>query len=167
MAPESSSTAKDTKSKFARELKLTRSFRSPAHEAAIAVVRTASCIRNGLLRITRKEGISLSQFNILRILRGAGGPLPTMDIANRMVEVEPGVTRLLAKLERKKLVRRERSESDARSVLCSITHEGLYVLTRLDRRVAEFEESYFASLSEQEIRALIGSLADVCISRTD
>ena len=155
----------NTPSRFAEEIKLTRSFRSSAHEASIAIMRTASCVRNGLERIAREQGISLSQFNILRILRGAGSPLPTMEIANRMVEIEPGVTRLLTKLVQKGLVQRRRHRADARSVLCSITQEGRAVLDQLDASIAQFEENYLGLLNDSELRALIASLANLCVTR--
>jgi len=152
----------NTLSRFAKKIKLTRSFRSSAHEASIAILRTASCIRNGLERNAREQGISLSQFNILRILRGAGSPLPTMEIANRMVEIEPGVTRLLNKLVKKGLVQRNRSRTDARSVICTIAPEGLGVLAELDGPMARFEEEYLGHLSDTDLRALISALANIC-----
>lgn len=85
-----------------------------------------------------------------------------MEIANRMVEIEPGVTRLLTKLEQKGLIQRRRNLADARSVLCTISPDGLAVLDQLDAPIAQFEEDYLGLLKDSELRALIASLADIC-----
>jgi DNA-binding MarR family transcriptional regulator len=80
-----------------------------------------------------QHGITSQQFNVLRILRGAGFEgLPTLDIADRMIEQTPGITRLLDRLEQKKLVRRERPAENRRQVLCYITKHGLDLLGELD-----------------------------------
>ncbi len=91
-----------------------------------------------------------------------------MEIANRMVEVEPGITRLLTKLVINGLVERRRNLTDARSVLCTITQEGLAVLDQVDAPFAEFEEDFLGHLDDRDLVALIASLADVCVfSRSD
>ena len=141
-------------SHFSKDLKLKKSFRSPAHQASVGLARTASSIKYKIEQITKKDGISLSQFNILRILRGAGGPLPTMEVSQRMVEIEPGITRLLVRLEKKSLVSRQRSETDARTVNCSITGLGLLVLDRLDGPIAQLEERILSHLTIPEVTSL-------------
>ena len=77
--------------------------------------------------------ITLQQYNVLRILRGAGDEgLPTLDIAERMIEHAPGVTRLIDRLEAKGLVRRQRPADDRRQVLCVATAAALALLEQLD-----------------------------------
>src|SRR5437867_4356503 len=92
-----------------RELKQTRPFPSRRQEAAVALLRTADRLRHLLTRWLEPAGITAQQYNVLRILRGAlPGPLPTLEIAERMIERTPGITRLLDRLEAKRLVGRER-----------------------------------------------------------
>ena len=116
-----------------RELKQRRPFRSPAQEAALALMRTADLIRRQAAALIEPHGITLQQFNVLRILRGAGDEgLPTLEVAGRMIEQTPGVTRLLDRLEAKELVRRQRCPKDRRQHLCWITDKGLSLLAKLD-----------------------------------
>src|SRR5688572_9880482 len=90
-----------------REIKQARPFRSMAEEAALAVLRTADVLRRRLSEAMEPVGITMQQYNVLRILRGAGeGGLPTLEIADRMLERQPGITRLLDRLERKGWIER-------------------------------------------------------------
>ena len=83
-----------------RELRQRRPFQSPAHEAVLGLMRTADLVRRQAAALIEPHGITLQQFNVLRILRGAGGEgLPTLEVAERMIEQTPGVTRLLDRLE--------------------------------------------------------------------
>src|SRR5258706_12493191 len=87
------------------ELKQTKPFPSKRQEAAVALLRTADVIRRLFGAVVEPKGITVQQYNVLRILRGAGEPgLPTLDIAERMIETTPGITRLIDRLETKKLV---------------------------------------------------------------
>jgi DNA-binding MarR family transcriptional regulator len=116
-----------------RELRQRRPFRSPAHEATVGLMRTADLIRRQAAALIEPHGITLQQFNVLRILRGAGDEgLPTLEVAERMIEQTPGVTRLLDRLEAKELVRRQRCPKDRRQHLCWITNKGLSLLEKLD-----------------------------------
>lgn len=110
-----------------------RPARSAAHEAGIGLLRTADLLRRQLSAVVEPHGITLQQFNVLRILRGAGqNGLPTLEVADRMIEQTPGVTRLLDRMEAKGLVRRQRCPKDRRQHLCWITPGALRLLTRLD-----------------------------------
>jgi DNA-binding MarR family transcriptional regulator len=116
-----------------RELRQRRPFQSPAHEAVVGLMRTADLIRRHAAAIVEPHGITLQQFNVLRILRGAGEDgLPTLEVGERMIERTPGVTRLLDRLEAKELVRRQRCPNDRRQHLCWITAKGLAVLETID-----------------------------------
>src|SRR5881275_3603411 len=104
-----------------KELKQTRPFVSPAQEATVALLRTADVVNRLVDLVIEREGITGQQYNVLRILRGAGEQgLPTLDIAERMIEETPGITRLIDRLEAKKLVTRERCNVDRRRVYCRI-----------------------------------------------
>src|SRR5258708_15740544 len=113
------------------EIQQRRPFSSPSEEAVVALVRTADLLRRALTDVVEPQGITLQQYNVLRILRGAGAEgLPTLEIAGRMIEQAPGVTRLLDRLQAKALVRRQRSPEDRRQIRCCITPASLALLTR-------------------------------------
>ena len=129
-------------------------------EAAVSILRTANYLRRFTSPLFDQHGITSQQFNVLRILRGAGlGGLPTLDIAERMIEQTPGITRLLDRLERKKLVRRERPSDNRRQVLCYITKPGLDLLQELDTPVRKQANQILHRLNESEIEELIRLLA--------
>lgn len=142
-----------------RELSQSKPFESPGEEAAVSLLRTADMIRRAISTALEDCDITLQQYNVLRILRGAGGPgLPTLEIATRMIEQTPGITRLIDRLEAKKLVERERSSSDRRCVYCRITETGLAILTSLDVPVRAAAESAFQLINERQLTQLVGSL---------
>ena len=141
------------KSAVRAELQQRRPFRSPAQEAAIALLRTAAVVRRSIARAVEPAGLSLAQYNVLRILRGAGpAGLPTLAIRDRMIEEASAITRLVDKLERSGLVRRERSTPDRRQVICHATPKALALLERLD---AAADVAATEMLSAQERRELV------------
>jgi DNA-binding MarR family transcriptional regulator len=144
------------------EIQQTRPFASVAEEAALGLLRTSDVLRRFLAGVAEPHGITLQQYNVLRILRGAGpGGLPTLEIGARMIEQAPGITRLLGRLERKALVERHRCTMDARRVLCRITRAGLKLLQELDRPMRRASDAFFAPLRGDQARRLIRSLDDV------
>jgi DNA-binding MarR family transcriptional regulator len=149
-------------SSLLRELRQTRPFSSNREEAFVALLRTADMLRWRVAEILEPEGITLPQYNVLRILRGARETgLPTLEIGVRMVEQAPGVTRLIDRLELAGLVRRERPRADRRQVLCHIEKKGLAVLARLDATAPQASEALFAGLSSSEVDQLIASLDSI------
>jgi DNA-binding MarR family transcriptional regulator len=141
------------------ELRQRRPFPSPEQEAGVGVLRTAELLRGALARAIEPFGITHQQYNVLRILRGSSPePLPVLEIAARMIERTPGITRLLDRLEAKELVRRERCVRDRRQVLCWITAPGLESLAALDGPVEAAVADAFASLSPADARRLSGLL---------
>jgi DNA-binding MarR family transcriptional regulator len=144
------------------EIRQSKPFESPAQEAILSVYRTSDMFQRRFVKLVEPHGISLQQFNVLRILRGAGGEgTPTLDIADRMIEKTPGITRLLDKLETKHLVRRKRCPEDRRQVLCWITDAGLALLSELDKPMAHAGTSALQSLTQSETRQLIAILEKV------
>src|SRR5260221_8745656 len=95
-----------------QELKKKRPFESPEQEAALNVVRTNDQLQIRFARLFREYGLTPSQYNVLRILRGEGKPLPILEIANRTVTVVPGITGLIDRLEQAAFVERHRCEQD-------------------------------------------------------
>jgi DNA-binding MarR family transcriptional regulator len=138
------------------ELRQTRPFPSRADEALVSLLRTTEVVRRQLARSIEESAVTPQQYNVLRILRGAGGEgMPTLDIAARMIEHTPGITRLLDRLEAKGLVRRERCPHDRRQVLCWISDRGLALLAELEAPVAKAAEETFADLSAAELDTLL------------
>lgn len=145
-----------------REIRQTKPFRSLSQEASLSILRTADLLRRNTSRLVEPFDISMQQYNVLRILRGASQDgLPTLDIAERMIEKTPGITRLLDKLEAKKLVRRKRCPEDRRQVLCWITEEGKQLLAGLDDSINSTGDEALAMLKSQELKALIDLLARI------
>ena len=144
------------------ELKQTRPFTSTAHEAFVSILRTAALVQRHLTHVVEGSGVTVQQYNVLRILRGAGdNGLPTLAIRDRMVEEAAGITRLLDKLESASYVIRERSSPDRRQVLCRITPAGLRLLAALDAPVDNANEVAFAALDDAEKHALVELLGAV------
>jgi DNA-binding MarR family transcriptional regulator len=138
------------------ELRQRTPFASLGAEATVSLLRTASVVRRSLARVVEREGLSLAQYNVLRILRGAGDAgLPTLAIRDRLIEEAPGITRLVDKLEGAGLLRRERSTPDRRQVVCYLTARGRALLRRLDAAVAAADAAAVASLTKQERRRLV------------
>jgi DNA-binding MarR family transcriptional regulator len=138
------------------EIRQTRPFSSPSEEGVVALARTADLMRRSLTRVIEPHGITLQQYNVLRILRGAGSDgLPTLEIAARMVERAPGVTRLLDRLGAKALVRRHRGPRDRRQILCWITPAGLTLLEELDGPMRDGAREFMAPLGSRDLPSFI------------
>ncbi len=149
----------DTESPLQKEIRQTRPFRSRAHEASVGLLRTADLLRQALTETVAPKGLTPQQYNVLRILRGAGeAGLPTLEIADRMLERAPGITRLLDRLEQKKLVRRERCAQDRRQVLCWPTATALAILAEIDPVIDALESKTMAALAEEDQQRLIDAL---------
>jgi DNA-binding MarR family transcriptional regulator len=146
---------------LADEIKQTRPFSSPAQEATIALLRTANVVRRRLSRLVEREDVTLQQYNVLRILRGAKGPLSALEIQDRLVEDAPGVSRLIDRLVFKGFVRRDRGTKDRRLLECWITGKGLEVLERLDVDVDRLDVSVLDGLTARDINELTNLLAKV------
>src|SRR5215218_8519756 len=115
-----------------------RPFHSIRAEVAVSILRTAALIERHFAQVVASSGITVQQYNVLRILRGAGSEgLPTLVIRDRMIHAAPGITRLLDKLEKAGLARRERTASDRRQVFCYITDQGRAIVDELDEEMRE------------------------------
>jgi DNA-binding MarR family transcriptional regulator len=145
-----------------REIQQRRPFHSLGAEALIGLLRTAGLIQRQINAIVSREGITQQQYNVLRILRGAGqSGIPTLAIRDRMLDPSPGVTRLLDRLEKAGYARRQRAEPDRRQVMCYITPPGLDLLTRLDQPVNSYDDAVVEMLSSDDKRELIRMLDEI------
>ena len=114
---------------------------SQTAETVATLMRAADLVRRQMNAVVEPHGLTLQQFNVLRILRGAGSEgVPTLEVAERMIEKTPGITRLLDRLEAKELIRRQRCPRDRRQHLCWITPKGLAVLQKMDAPIARTHE---------------------------
>src|SRR5689334_19169841 len=138
-----------------RELKKKRPFDSPEQEAMLNIARTADRFGICFSRLFREHGLTPSQYNVLRILRGEGKPLPILEVADRMLAAVPGITGLIDRLEGMGLLDRERSTEDRRVVYVAITPKGLDLLGRLDGPVEALHRRLIGHLSPAELRELI------------
>jgi DNA-binding MarR family transcriptional regulator len=138
------------------EIRQTKPFESAADEAVVTLLATADRVRTSLSAVTAAHGITLQQYNVLRILRGAGpAGLPTLEIVPRLIEHSPGITRLLDRLEARGLVRRVRCPDDRRQVLCHATEKGLRLLSALERPLAEATRQLLAPLDAARTAELV------------
>jgi DNA-binding MarR family transcriptional regulator len=150
------------KSLLQQEIAQSRPFGSAAQEAILALLRTSDQLRRYLASFIEPAGITLQQYNVLRILRGAEPEgLPTLIVASRMIEQAPGITGLIDRLESKDLVVRERATDDRRVVNCRITRAGRDLLTTLDGAIVGVDAVALSGLSEREQRALVRLLEKI------
>lgn len=139
-----------------RELKQARRFSGPAEESSVALLRTADVIRGEIERVLGEHGVTLQQYNVLRILKGSHPePIATLEIADRMIERAPGITRLLDRLEAAGQVRRERCKEDRRRVLCHITDAGLATLEQTTEPVRAAQRRRASRLSQGDLARLL------------
>src|ERR1700752_720335 len=144
-----------TAPKLQHELKKKRPFESPEEEALLSVVRTSDQLQIRLARLLREYGLtSPTQYNILRILRGEGKPLPILEIASRTITVVPGITGLIDRLERAGLVHRLRCEKDRRVIYVALTDRGAKTLTDLDAPLTALHHKLVGHLSQGELKEL-------------
>lgn len=145
----------------------TRAFRSLGQEAVLALFLATEAVRRPFEQLLAAHGaLTLQQYNVLRILRGAGdGGLPTLEIGVRMIEHTPGITRLIDRLEEKGLVSRVRSDADRRQVLCRISARATKLLKELDAPMNALDDESLAELSRSELQTLIQLLNRVRKSR--
>ena len=142
------------------ELKQTKPFSSAEQEALLSIERTAAVFRHRLGEELKQFGVTPTQFNVLRILRGAGpAGLCRNEIRDRLVAQVPDVTRLLDRMEEAGLIVRERDTVDRRLVTTRITEPGLHLLARADEQVSRFERAQVGHLTQAQLRTLIDLLA--------
>jgi MarR family transcriptional regulator, organic hydroperoxide resistance regulator len=149
-------------SRLQEEIQQTRPFQSRRQEAFLAILRSADLLRRGVGALLEPFGVTPQQYNVLRILRGAGPEgLPVLAIGARLIEHTPGMTRLLQRLEAKGWVERRRNTGDRRQVDCRLTPAGAELLARIDPVMEQADRHMLASLNAGQLDALIALLDDV------
>ncbi len=138
------------------EIRQTKPFSKLEDEALVALQRTADRLHGCLSEMLRAHGLSPTQYNALRILRGAGDEgRACSEIAERMINRDPDITRLVDRLERRGLVERSREDRDRRVVTTRITAAGLELLESLDQPIEDFNRRMLGPLGEEQLRMLI------------
>ena len=143
-----------TNNRLQKELKKKQPFESPAQEAVLNILRTNDQFQNRFGRLFRQYGLTSSQYNVLRILRGEGQPMPCLEVANRMIQVVPAITGLIDRLEKMKFVERHRCSHDRRIVYIQLTPAAEQLLAKLDRPVMQLHDTLMEHLNENELREL-------------
>lgn len=144
-----------TSSKLQKELGKKKPFDSVEEEAFLNLIRTSDQLQIHFVRLFREYDLTSSQYNILRILRGEGKPLPILEIAHRTVTVVPGITGLIDRLEKAGFVERKRCENDRRVIYVALSDLGSKTLFKLDQPLLEMHRKLMGHLSATEIRELI------------
>ena len=143
-------------SKLKHEIAQNRPFSSPAEEALLNLLRTADCVGRAGHRATRRWGVTSTQYNVLRILRGAHPEgLTCSAIGDRMITADPDITRLLARLKALKLIRQQRDKRDRRVVWTFISPAGLELLAEMDPTVRRMPQEILGHLNEAELAEFI------------
>ena len=142
-----------------KELRQNRPFETAEQEAFLSVLRTAAVLTDELEQVLKPAGLSLAQYNVLRILRGAEPHgLCRNEVRDRTLTRMPDMTRLLDRMEKAGLVDRTRSQTDRRLVTTRITGRALRLLNLVEGAVVEKHRDRFGHLSKSEMRGLIGVL---------
>ena len=144
------------------ELKQSKPFARPSDEALVSIMRTASILEHGSNEILREFGITQTQYNVLRILRGAGASgLCGKEIAERLVSRVPDVSRLLDRMEETGLLGKKRDAADRRHVTARLTAKGKRVLDEATPKLAEFGRARVEKLSARTGEGLVEALATI------
>jgi DNA-binding MarR family transcriptional regulator len=142
----------------------TRLTRNREEGLFLELVRTTDILSRRPARVLKTEDLSTTQYNVLRILRGAPDGLSCGEISNRMITRDPDITRLLDRLEKRGLILRSRETRDRRTVMARITPEGLALVARLDEPVQEAHREQLGHLGEKRLREL-SELLTACRDR--
>lgn len=143
------------------ELKKRGPFASVEQEAMLAIMRTSDLLENRMARLLRENGLTLSQYNVLRILRGEGKPMPCLEVAQRMIQVAPAITRVVDQLLREKLIIKTQSSEDRRVFTIELNAKSARLLLSLDQPVLDLHESLFQGVKKSDQKTLIEILGSV------
>jgi DNA-binding MarR family transcriptional regulator len=150
-----------------RELKMSKPFATAEVEAFLALLRTSDQLCRYLSAVLKPSDLTMAQYNVLRILRGAGHPgLPCGEVRARLVTWDPDITRLLDRLEARKLIQRTRSRRDRRVVQVTICHSGLELLARIekDELLSRADRAMLGHLPPEDLTRLIDILEAIRVN---
>ena len=149
------------------ELKKRDAFDSVQQEATLAILRTSDLLENRIARLLREHGLTQSQYNALRILRGEGKPMPCLEVANRMIQVAPAITRVVEQLLRMELISKTQGEEDRRVFYIQITAKAKRLLKKIDQPTLDLHAALLKDVSASESKTLIRLLGKLRGGVTD
>ena len=148
--------------KLQQEIHQTKAIRLLEEEATLNIVRTADVLMLALADVLKPYQLSATQYNVLRILRGAGkGGASCKDIGSRLVARDPDITRLMDRLEQRGLVRRDRAKEDRRVVTHELTTAGLHLVNELDGPIEALHKTVMGHMKIEKLRELVALLEEV------
>lgn len=137
------------------QLKKQGPFASVQQEAMLSILRTSDLLENRLARLLREYGLTPSQYNAMRIMRGEGKPMPCLEVAGRMIQVAPAITRVVDQLVSQGLVEKIQSSADRRVFLVALTPPGKGLLRKLDQPVQRLHQSLLGAVPKVELERLV------------
>lgn len=144
------------------ELKQTKPFKDLEEEAYLSILRTAAMLDHSVAQALKPHGVTTTQYNVLRILRGAGAAgLCRNEVGERLVTAVPDVTRLLDRMEEMGLIVRKRGTEDRRFVTTTLTKKGIDLVNRLDARVGRIHGEQLGHVDKRRLKTLVDLLGEV------
>ncbi|MFN7877835.1 MAG: MarR family winged helix-turn-helix transcriptional regulator [Pirellula sp.] len=143
------------------ELKKRKPFDSLEQEATLAILRTSDLLENRIARLLRESNLTLSQYNVLRILRGEGKPMPCLEVAARMIQVAPAITRVIDQLLALGLITKTQSNHDRRVFEIELTQDAVRLLKKIDQPILDLHASLLSNVSKADLTALVRLLEAV------
>lgn len=143
------------------ELKKRSGFASSEQEATLAILRTSDLLENRIARLLREHDLTPSQYNVLRILRGEGRPMPCLEVAQRMIQVAPAITRVVDQLLKLDLIEKKQLAEDRRVFTIELKPRARRVLKKLDQPILDLHEQLLGQIPKAEQKKLIQLLEKV------
>jgi DNA-binding MarR family transcriptional regulator len=151
-----------TRTTIAEEIKQSKPFSSLQQEVYLSILRTADELHSRVATLLKPFGVSTTQYNVLRILRGAGSNgHRCSEIAERMITREPDITRLLDRMAKAGWITQSRDTDDRRVVITRITPEALKLLKEIDKKIVELDRNFMANISEKKLKTILSLMDEV------
>lgn len=141
--------------KLQNDLKKRHPFDSSEQEAVLSILRTSDLLENRFARLFREYGLTASQYNVLRILRGEGRPLPCLEVAERMIQVAPAITRIVGQLLKMGLIAKTQCDEDRRVFYIEIRTAGKRLLKKIDQPLLDLHRTLLAGVPKNDLLKLI------------
>lgn len=137
-----------------QQLKKKGPFDSIEQEAMLSILRTSDLLENRLARLLRQYELTPSQYNAMRIMRGEGVPMPCLEVAERMIQVAPAITRVVDQLVDRGFVNKQQSDEDRRVFLVDLTKGGVRLLKKLDDPIQTLHQTLLSHVSKSDLKTL-------------
>ena len=142
-------------SSLQNELKKRNPFDLVEQEAALSIMRTSDLLANRFARLFREHGLTASQYNVLRILRGENRPMPCLEVADRMIQVAPAITRVVNQLLKLSLIAKKQCPQDRRVFYIELNAAAKRLLKKMDKPLLDLHASLLSDMPKKDLRTLI------------